>query len=266
MEVEPKLEPEVSGDAFGTTGPKLAGADSEVSEVSGVAEVPGVPVPVLEEEATPMELETELPEVVSEVPFGFLVSGFDSVDNTSGGGAAADTVDDSSQGEGAAGEGLCKPSEWIPQQLSQCQKKPELHGQEAPVTPVNALEAQHSDGEGSSQATTLILGQTPPKKEVSDQVASSSKGEPKVSDDGMPKKAIFAARYCTGSADAKLFWTRLQRIFNELAPEDERLRETERAAWKYVKENNDDSFKCTEDKMKELTILFFEMWAAKRQA
>ena len=65
--LEPELEPEVSGDAFGTTGPKLAGADSEVSEVSGVAEVPGVPVPVLEEEATPMELETELPEVVSEV-------------------------------------------------------------------------------------------------------------------------------------------------------------------------------------------------------
>ena len=136
MEVEPKLEPElepeleleVSGDAFGTTGPKLAGADSEVSEVSGVAEVPGVPVPVLEEETTPMELETELPEVVSEVPFGFLVSGFDSVDNTSGGGAAAGTVDDSSQSEGAAGEGLCKPSEWIPQQLSQCQKKSELHG------------------------------------------------------------------------------------------------------------------------------------------
>ena len=270
MEVEPKLEPElepeVSGDAFGTTGPKLAGADSEVSEVSGVAEVPGGPVPVLEEEATPMELETELPEVVSEVPFGFLVSGFDSVDNASGGGAAAGTVDDSSQGEGAAGEGLCKPSEWIPQQLSQCQKKPELHGQEAPVTPVNALEAQHSDGEGSSQATTLILGQTPPKKEVSDQVPSSSKGEPKVSDDDMPKRAIFAARYCPGSADGKLSWTRLQRIFNELAPEDERLRETERAAWKYVKENNDDSFKCTEDKMKELTILFFEMWAAKRQA
>ena len=97
MEVEPKLEPElepeVSGDAFGATGPKLAGADSEVSGVSGVAEVPGVPVPVLEEEATPMELETELPEVVSEVAFGCLVSGlatfdFDSVDNTSGGGAS----------------------------------------------------------------------------------------------------------------------------------------------------------------------------------
>ena len=87
-----------------------------------------------------------------------------------------------------------------------------------------------------------------------------------MSDDDMPKKAIFAARYCPGSADGKLFWTRLQRIFNELAPEDERLRETERAAWKYVKENNDDSFKCTEDKMKELTIQFFEMWAAKRQA
>ena len=189
MEVEPKLEPElepeVSGDAFGATGPKLAGADSEVSEVSGVAEVPGVPV--LEEDATPMELETELPEVVSEVAGGFEVSGlatfdFDSVDNTSGGGAAAGTVDDSSQGEGAAGEGSCKPSdlttssESIPQQLSQCQKKPELHGQEAPVTPVNALEAQHSDGEGSSQATTLILGQTPQPKEVSDQVPSSSKG------------------------------------------------------------------------------------------
>ena len=168
MEVEPKLEPElepeVSGDAFGATGPKLAGADSEVPEVSGVAEVPGVPVPVLEEEATPMELETELPEVVSEVAGGFEVSGlatfdFDSVDNTSGGGAAAGTVDDPSQGEGAAGEGPCKPSDWesIPQQLSQCQKKPELHGQEAPVAPVNALEAQHSDGEGSSQATTLTL-------------------------------------------------------------------------------------------------------------
>ena len=279
-EQEPELEPEVSGDAFGATGPKLAGADSEVSEVSGVAEVPGVPVPVLEDEATPMELETELPEVVSEVAGGFEVSGlatfdFDSADNTSGGGAAAGTVDDSSQGEGAAGEGPCKPSDLttssksIPQQLSQCQKKPELHDQEAPVTPVNALQAQHSDGEGSfhsSQATTLILGQTPQPKKVSDQVPSSSKGEPKVSDDDMPKKAIFAARYCPGSADGKLFWTRLQRIFNELAPEDERLRETERAAWKYVKENNDDSFKCTEDKMKELTIQFFEMWAAKRQA
>ena len=46
-------------------------------------------------------------------------------------------------------------------QLSQCQKKPELHGQEAPVTPLNALEAQHSDGEGSSQATTLTQGATP---------------------------------------------------------------------------------------------------------
>ena len=102
MEVEPKLEPELSGDAFGATG--LATFD------------------------------------------------FDSVDNTSGGGAAAGTVDDSSQGEGAAGEGPCKPSDLttssksILQQLSQCQKKPELHGQEAPVTPVNALEAQHSDG------------------------------------------------------------------------------------------------------------------------
>ena len=84
--------------------------------------------------------------------------------------------------------------------------------------------------------------------------------------DDMPKKPIFAARYCTGSADAKLFWTRLQRIFNELAPEDEHLRETERAAWKYVKENNDAGFKRPEDKMKELTIQFFEMWAAKRQA
>ena len=156
MEVEPKLEPElepeVSGDAFGATGPKLAGADPEVSEVSGVAEVPGVPVPVLEEEATPMELDWELPEVVSEVAGGFEVSGlatfdFDSVDNTSGGGAAAGTVDDSSQGEGAAGDkpsDLTTSSESIPQQLSQCQKKPELHGQEAPVTPVNALEAQHS--------------------------------------------------------------------------------------------------------------------------
>ena len=102
MEVEPKLEPELSGDAFGATG--LATFD------------------------------------------------FDSVDNTSGGGAAAGTVDDSSQGEGAAGEGPCKPSDLtassksILQQLSQCQKKPELHGQEAPVTPVKALEAQHSDG------------------------------------------------------------------------------------------------------------------------
>ena len=121
MEVEPKLEPElepeVSGDAFGATRPKLAGADSEMSEVSGVAEVPGVPVPVLEEEATPMELDWELPEVVSEVAGGFEVSGlatfdFDSVDNTSGGGAAAGTVDDSSQGEGAAGEGPCKPSDF----------------------------------------------------------------------------------------------------------------------------------------------------------
>ena len=82
----------------------------------------------------------------------------------------------------------------------------------------------------------------------------------------MPKKPIFAARYWTGSADCKLFWTRLQRIFNELAPEDERLRETEKAAWKYVKLNNGDSFKCTEDKMKELTIQFFEMWAAKKQS
>ena len=43
---------------------------SEVSGVSGVAEVPGVPV-----QATPMELETELPEVVSEVAGGFEVSG-----------------------------------------------------------------------------------------------------------------------------------------------------------------------------------------------
>ena len=68
---------------------------------------------------------------------------------------AAGTVDDSSQGKGAAGEGPCKPSDLttssksIPQQLSPCQKKPGVHGQEAPVTPVNALEAQHSDGEGS---------------------------------------------------------------------------------------------------------------------
>ena len=44
-----------------------------------------------------------------------------------------------------------------------------------------------------------------------------------------------------------------RRIFNELAPEDERLCETERAAWKFVKENNDNSFKCTEDRMNELT-------------
>jgi len=142
--------------------------------------------------------------------------------------------------------------------------------QEAPVTAVNTKEAPDFDGEGpgSSQATTLILGQTPPAgvSGVSG-IASSSKGElePNHSDD-MPKKPIFAARYCTGSADAKLFWTRLQRIFNELAPEDEHLRETERAAWKYVKENSDAGFKCPEDKMKELTIQFFEMWAAKRQA
>ena len=254
--LEPELEPEVSGDA-------LAGADSEVSEVSGVADVLGVPE--VSEEATPMELEAELPEVAGGNEVSFLAfCEFDSVDSTSGGGAAAGTVDDSSQGEGAAGEGLCKPSERIPQQLSQCQKKPELHGQEAPV---NALEAQHSDGEGP------ILGQTPPPpKKVNAGVsgvsgtASSSKGKPKVSDDDVPKKPIFAARYCTGSADAKLFWTRLQRIFNELAPEDERLRDTERAAWAYVKENNDYSFKCTEAKMTELTIQFFKMWAAKRQA
>ena len=43
-------------------------------------------------------LEEELPEVVSEVAGGFEVSGlatfdFDSVDNTSGGGAAAGTVE-----------------------------------------------------------------------------------------------------------------------------------------------------------------------------
>ena len=260
MEVEPNLEPElepqVSGDAFGATevsGVEVSAEVSEameletklpevVSEVSGlatsdfdsvdntsgggaaagtVAEVPGVPVP--KEEATPMELETKLPEVVSEVAgvSGVTTSDFDSVDNTS-------------------------------------QKKPELHGQEAPVTPVN-------DGKGSSQATTLILGQTPPPPKTGK--GESSKGEePKVSDDGMPEKPIFAARYCTGSADCKLFWTRLQRIFNELAPEDERLRETERAAWKFAKENNDNSFKRTEDRMKELTIQFFEMWAAKRQA
>ena len=69
--------------------------------------MPEVPVP--EEEATPMELETELLEVVSEVAgvsgvFGVATSDFDSVGNTS-------------------------------------QKKPELHGQEAPVTPVNASAA-----------------------------------------------------------------------------------------------------------------------------
>ena len=182
MEVEPNLEPElepqVSGGAFGATevsGVEVSAEVSEameletelpefvsevagvsgVSEVSGlatsdfdsvdntcggsaaagtVAEVPGMPVP--EEEATPMVLETELPEVVSEVAgvsgvsgvSGVTTSDFDSVDNTS-------------------------------------QKKPELHGQEAPVTPVNALEAQGSDGEGSSQATTLMLGQTPPPQE-----------------------------------------------------------------------------------------------------
>ena len=49
---------------------------------------------------------------------------FDSVDNPSGGGAATGTVDDSSQGEGAAGEGPCKLSdlttsfESIPQHMS----------------------------------------------------------------------------------------------------------------------------------------------------
>ena len=241
MEVEPELEPEqepelepedsaeVSGDAFGATGPK---ANSEVSGVSGVAEVPVL------KRATPMELETELPEVVSEVAGGFEVSGlatfdFDGVDNTSGGGAAAGTVDDPSQGEGAAGEGLASSGtgsaaeECFGKKWSNLRVCMEL-GQEAPVTPVNAKEAQDSDGEGpgSSQATTLILGQTPPPpKKLNAGVsgvsgaASSSKGEPKVSD--MPKKPIFAARYCTGSADAKLFWTRLQRIFNELAPEDE---------------------------------------------
>ena len=262
MEVEPKLEPElepeVSGDAFGATG-----ADSEASEVSGVAAVPGVPVPVLEEEATPMELETELPEVVSEVAGGFEVSGlatfdFDSVDNTSGGGAAAGKVDDSSQGEGAAGEGPCKlsdlttSSESIPQQLSQCQKKPELHGQEAPVTPVNALEAQHSDGEGSSQATTLILARHLSPRKCQIRFLHPARGSQR-------------CLMMTCQRNRSLLHV-MQRIFNELAPGDERRRETERAAWKYVKENSDDSFKCTEDKMKELTIQFFEMWAAKRQA
>ena len=276
--LEPELEPEVSGDALGATGPKLAGADSEVSGVSGVAEVPGVPV-----QATPMELETELPEVVSEVAGGFEVSGlatfdFDGVDSTSAGGAAAGTVDEFNpdQGQKRVAETDLAVGEKV---VVEPASPPELlvpTGQEAPVTAVNAKEAQDFDGEGpgSSQATTLILGQTPPAPNAGvsgvSGIASSSKGElePKVSHDSddMPKKPIFAARYCTGSADAKLFWTRLQRIFNELAPEDEHLRETERAAWKYVKENNDAGFKCPEDKMKELTIQFFEMWAAKRQA
>ena len=220
MEVEPELEPEdsaeVSGDAFGATGPK---ANSEVSGVSGVAEVPVL------KRATPMELETELPEVVSEVAGGFEVSGlatfdFDGVDNTSGGGAAAGTVDDPSQGEGAAGEGLASSGtgsaaeECFGKKWSNLRVCMEL-GQEAPVTPVNAKEAQDSDGEGpgSSQATTLILGQTPPapnKVNAGDSglsgvsgIASSSKGEsgPKVSHDSddMPKKPIFAAHYCTVS-------------------------------------------------------------------
>ena len=155
---------------------------------------------------------------------------FAGVDNTSGGGAAAGTVDDPSQGEGAALLALARKHK----------------------TPMERarISGNHFDpGPDTSFAKKLNAGVSG----VSG-VASSSKGEPKVSD--MPKKPILAARYCTGSADAKLFWTRLQRIFNELAPEDERLRETERAAWKNVKGNNGDSFKCTEDKMKELTIQF----------
>ena len=63
------MEVEASGDAFGATGPKLAGADSEAS---GVAEVPGVPVPVLEEEATPMELDWELPDGIRAMDISIL--------------------------------------------------------------------------------------------------------------------------------------------------------------------------------------------------
>ena len=44
------------------------------------------------------------------------------------------------------------------------------------------------------------------------------------------------------------------------------VRQREQLGSLFVKENNDNSFKCTEDRMKELTIQFFEMWAAKRQA
>ena len=71
--LEPELEPKVSGDAFGAT---------EVSEVSGVE--------VFAEVSEAMELETKLPEVVSEVAgvsgvfdvSGLATSDFDSVDNT----------------------------------------------------------------------------------------------------------------------------------------------------------------------------------------
>ena len=180
--VAPNASPETSGSSFGSTSMEVSGVEvsadvSEameletelpevVSEVAGVSEVsglatsefdsvdntsgqgaaagtvseaPGVPVPVPEEEATPIQLETELPEVVSEVAGVFGVSGVSEVSGLAA--SDFDSVDNTSQ------------------------KKSELHGQEAPVTPVNALEAQHSDGEGSSQATILILGQTPPPQE-----------------------------------------------------------------------------------------------------
>ena len=55
------------------------------------------------------------------------------------------------------------------------QKKPELHGQEAPVTPVNALEAQGSDGEGSSQATFEMMMMMMMKSAIG-QDATCSKG------------------------------------------------------------------------------------------
>ena len=184
----PKKRPAAKGHRSRARIPVPASAedDSEVSGVSGVAEVPEVPVqatpmgletelpevvsevsgvsgiagqnkepPKYTLEATPMELETELPESVSEVAGGF---DFDGVDSTSAGGAAPD------QGQKRVAETDLAVGEKV---VVEPASPPELlvpTGQEAPVTPVNAKEAQDSDGEGpgSSQGTTLILGQTPP--------------------------------------------------------------------------------------------------------